>query len=140
MKICTVGLFLTLAVFLNYIENSLAWLGRKNGRIAAEPYLHVPIRSYEDHADRIHHLQVGSNVTLGIRKLEVEGVRSDYIIGIVKYGVIRPILDAYGFKFIVCMRSYDTYGLLNTNGVPYGLEPEHTVDAMITAPSPTVHN
>lgn len=100
----------------------------------------MPIHSYEDHAGRIHRLTVGSRVTLGIRQLQVGGVKSDYIIGIVKHGVILPILDAFGIKFVICMRYYDEYGLLNTNGIPYGLEPEHTVEAAITPGSETGYN
>lgn len=73
-----------------------------------------------------------TKVTLGIRKLR----GTDHIIGIVISTRIRPIYNEDNRMFVVKMDDLAPYVLQTTNGVPYGLEPEHTVEGIVILSRP----
>lgn len=100
-----------------------------------EPTVGIHFHSYIDTSNKIHRVAPGSKVILGVRNLE--GI--DFIIGIVINRVICPIIDAEGKQFIVNMRDHRKFVLSSAQGIPYGLRPEHIIDAIINYPPPLDH-
>ncbi|XP_033209884.1 uncharacterized protein LOC117168383 [Belonocnema kinseyi] len=136
MKILTVTLFSTLAILLNSIESSQAWLGRgRASKIDVEPTVGLHFHSYVDTSNKIIPVTPGTKVTLGVRNL----VGTDFIVGIVKDRVICPIMDAEGKQFIINMREHRKFVLTSARGIPYGHKPEHTIDAIINYPPAIDH-
>lgn len=115
-------------------ESSQAWLLRRgNSAISAEPVLPVRIRGYLDRDNDEHLLRLGTEVTLGIRA--IGGV--DYIVGVVRNGLIRPMIDHGGGKLMINMVERSGF-VINNDEYDYlfGVAPQHTVQGITAPPLP----
>ncbi|XP_033231891.1 uncharacterized protein LOC117182886 [Belonocnema kinseyi] len=131
MNIVSGSLLFISVIFLYYsIESGSAfrfWRKRSKGKIFQEPTFPLYLHLYEDEKHQIHPITPGSHVTVGIEH--------NFIVGIIKNGVIRPVLDEEHRRVLVNMRINRNYILSSFTGLPYGRTPEHTAPAIIYSPN-----
>lgn len=58
----------------------------------------------------------------------------DHIIGVVINGLIRPMIDYQRHQVLINMVYNSAFILDSYLNIPYGLAPEHTIEATIIAP------
>lgn len=110
--------------------SSLSWLRRSKSKIDVEPTIHYHIHAYIDPSNSTHLLESGNRVLLGIRKLE----GMDYAIGVIENDLICPMIDARGIRFILNMNGTYRRDIDSIQDIPYGTEPQHTVQCRISDP------